>query len=182
MKELSLHILDIAQNALAAGAEYIDISLTEDAAGRLEITITDNGCGMTAERVRQADDPFFTTRAAPSAGLGLPLYRLAAELTGGSLSIRSAPSRGTAVSAVFFRSHLDCPPPGDLAATAALLIQGNPAVDISYRHTTPAGTAQLSSRQLRQALPGISLSEPAVFTWSKQYLSQQEAQLEGAET
>ena len=183
MKELSLHLLDIAQNSLAAGAQHLGIALTEDGAGLLEITVSDDGRGMTPELLAHVTDPFTTTRTTRKVGLGLPLYRLAAEQTGGSLSIQSAVGRGTVVTAVFCRTHLDCPPLGDLAGTVALLIQGSPGVGLTYRHTTPAGTAALSTAELNDALgEGVSLSEPAVFAWIRDYLSEQEAQLEGAES
>ena len=183
MKELSLHLLDIAQNSLAAGAQHLDISLTEDGAGRLEITVSDDGRGMTPELLARVTDPFTTTRTTRKVGLGLPLYRLAAEQTGGSLAIQSAVGRGTVVTAVFCRTHLDCPPLGDLAGTVALLIQGSPGVSLTYRHTTPSGAAALSPAQLTDARgEDVSLSEPAVFAWIRDYLSEQEAQIEGAES
>ena len=183
MKELSEHILDIAKNSVEAGAKRVDITLTEGADGWLTIVIADDGRGMGPDLLRQVCDPFTTTRTTRKVGLGLPLYRLAAEQTGGSLAIQSAVGRGTVVTAVFCRTHLDCPPLGDLAGTVALLIQGSPGVSLTYRHTTPSGAAALSTAQLTDALgEDVSLSEPAVFAWIRDYLSEQEAQIEGAES
>ncbi|MGN0986184.1 MAG: ATP-binding protein [Candidatus Enterenecus sp.] len=182
MKELSEHILDIAQNSVAAGAANIGITLTEDEAGWLTVVIADDGRGMSPEFLSAVTDPFTTTRTTRKVGLGLPLYRQTAEQTGGSLQIRSAPGAGTTVTAVFDLGHLDCPPLGDIAGTIALLVQGSPELDIAYWHTTPAGTVELSTREMRQLLGGdISLAEPEVFAWLNDYLSEQEARLEGAE-
>ena len=182
MKELSEHILDIAQNSVAAGAANIGITLTEDEAGRLTVVITDDGRGMSPEFLATVTDPFTTTRTTRKVGLGLPLYRQTAEQTGGSLRVRSAPGAGTAVTAVFDLNHLDCPPLGDIAGTVALLVQGSPDLDVVYRHTTPAGAVELSTREMRRMLgPEISLAEPEIFSWLSDHLSEQEAQLKGAE-
>ena len=177
MKELSLHLLDVAKNSVAAGARHVEITLTEDEAGWLTIAITDDGRGMDPEFLARVTDPFTTTRTTRKVGLGLPLYRMAAEQTGGSLDIQSEVGKGTAVTARFQRRHLDCPPLGDLAGTVALLIQGSPDIELDYRHTTPNGTAELSTAQLREILgDGVSLAEPEVFAWIQEYLTEQEEQ------
>ena len=177
MKELSLHLLDVAKNSVAAGAGHVEITLTEDGAGWLTIAITDDGRGMAPEFLAQVTDPFTTTRTTRKVGLGLPLYRMAAEQTGGSLDIHSEVGKGTAVTARFLRRHLDCPPLGDLAGTVALLIQGSPDMELTYRHTTPNGTAELSTGELREILgDDISLAEPEIFAWIQDYLTEQEEQ------
>lgn len=181
MKELSLHILDVAQNSVAAGASRLELALSEDPAGWLTVTITDNGRGMAPEFLSRVTDPFTTTRTTRKVGMGLALYLLAAQQTGGTLRLDSTPGQGTAVTAVFDRKHLDCPPLGDLASTVALIIQGSPELEVHYRHTTPRGTAELSTPELKAVLgEDISLAEPEIFTWIKHDLSEQEAQLEGA--
>ena len=175
MKELSLHLLDVAKNSVTAGARHVEITLTEDEVGWLTVSITDDGRGMTPEFLAQVTDPFTTTRTTRKVGLGLPLYRMAAEQTGGSLDIQSEVGRGTAVTARFLRRHMDCPPLGDLAGTIALLIQGSPDIELTYRHTTPNGTAELSTGSLREVLGNdISLAEPEVFAWIMDYLTEQE--------
>jgi anti-sigma regulatory factor (Ser/Thr protein kinase) len=182
MKELSLNILDVAKNSTAAGASQVDISLDEDAAGGLTIAIADNGKGMSPEFLAQVTDPFTTTRSTRKVGMGLPLFRMAAEQTGGTLDIQSQLGVGTTVTARFDRRHLDCPPLGDLAGTVALLIQGSPDIHLSYRHTTPLGTAELSTDELKAILGDeVSLAAPEIFAWISAYLAEQEAQLEGAE-
>ena len=182
MKELSEHILDIAQNSVAAGAAHISILLTEEQNHCLTVVIQDNGCGMTPEVLARVADPFTTSRTTRKVGLGIPLYRMVAELTGGSVEIQSTQDVGTTVTAVFHTDHLDCPPLGNIAQVVALLIQGNPHTDFTYRHTTPKGQAELLTTELRAALgEEISLAEPELFLWIQDYLNEQEAQLEGAD-
>lgn len=180
MKELSEHILDIAQNSVTAGAAHLNITLTEEGS-KLTVVIEDDGCGMSPELLASVLDPFTTTRTTRKVGLGLPLYRMSAEMTGGSLAITSMLGRGTTVTAVFCTDHLDCPPLGNLPQVIALLIQGNPDLELTYRHITSAGQAELLTAELRQALgEEISLAEPEIFLWIQDYLKEQEAQLEGA--
>ena len=174
MKELSLHLLDIAQNSVSAGARHIDLSLEEDGTRDCRMTVADDGRGMTAEFLAQVTDPFTTTRTTRKVGLGLPLLRLMAEQTGGHMEIESQVGVGTTVTALFKAGHIDCPPPGDLPSTVALLIQGAPEVEWTYRHTTPKGSATLDTRELRDILGDVPLSEPAVTQWIREYLQEQE--------
>ena len=177
MKELSLHLLDVAKNSVTAGARHVEITLTEDEAGWLTAAIVDDGRGMDPGFLARVTDPFTTTRTTRKVGLGLPLYRLTAEQTGGWLDIQSEVGKGTAVTARFQRRHLDCPPLGDLAGTVALLIQGSPDIELTYRHTTPRGTAELSTAELREILgDDVSLAEPEIFAWIQEYLTEQEEQ------
>lgn len=176
MKELSLHLLDIAKNSVSAGAKRIDITLTENAGGELTITITDDGRGMSPEFLAQVSDPFTTTRATRKVGLGIPLYRLAAEQTGGSVEIQSEAGKGTKVIAVFHRDNIDCPPLGGLPDTIAALIQGSPEVRWVYRHETPAGCACLDTAAIREVLgPDVPLSDPEVFAWMRESLAEEES-------
>lgn len=182
MKELSLHLLDVAKNSVSAGAAHITVSLEEDRDGWLTISIADDGRGMDPAFLAKVTDPFTTTRTTRKVGLGLPLYRLTAEQTGGHLDIQSQVGKGTTVTAVFHRKHLDCPPLGDLPGTVALLIQGSPEVSWTFRHAAPAGEYTLSTEELKDVLgDDVSLAEPEVFAWICDYLTEQEAQLEGAE-
>ncbi len=178
MKELAEHILDIAQNSVAAGAAHMAVTLTEDGRGTLTVVIEDDGKGMSPELLSVVTDPFTTTRTTRDVGMGLPLYRMAAELTGGALDVRSTPGKGTVVTALFRTDHLDCPPLGELPQVIALLIQGSPDMELAFRHITPTGRAELFTRDLRNALgEDISLAEPEIFLWITDYLTEQEAQL-----
>ena len=89
MKELSLNILDIAQNSLRAGAAHVEIALADRADGLRALTVTDDGSGMDAALLSRVTDPFSTTRTTRPVGLGLPLLKLAAEQTGGTLTVES---------------------------------------------------------------------------------------------
>ncbi|MDR1735597.1 MAG: ATP-binding protein [Oscillospiraceae bacterium] len=176
MKDLSLHILDIAQNSVKAGAKLIDVTLLENA-DSLVITITDDGRGMSPEFLKTVTDPFVTTRTTRKVGLGLPLYRQAAELTGGSLDIASSPGSGTTVRAVFFTGHIDCPPLGDLPATVQTLVQGAPDIDFHYRHEKCGKASRLDTREMRGALGGVPLCEAEVLNWIYESLKESEETL-----
>lgn len=177
MKELSLHILDIAQNSISAGCMCLDLSLVDDQ-GELTLTIADDGCGMPPEFLAAVTDPFTTTRTTRKVGLGLPLLRLAAEQTGGSLSIKSEVGKGTTVKAVFRSDNIDCPPLGDMAGTVSLLAQGAPDVELTYTHSLNGASFTFDTREMRAVLgPEVSLAEPEVAVWMKEYIAEQEAAL-----
>jgi len=177
MKELSLHLLDIAQNSVAAGAKNIDLVLQEDEQRDCRMVIADNGKGMSQEFLAEVTDPFTTTRTTRKVGMGLPLLRMSAEQTGGKLEIESQVGVGTTVTALFRTAHIDCPPMGDLPSTVAALIQGAPDVEWTYRHTTPKGSFTLDTRELRSVLGDVPLNEPAVTLWIQEYLQEQELEL-----
>ena len=179
MKELSLNLLDIAETSVKAGATLTELLLTETA-DTLVLKVRDNGCGMTEETVRRVTDPFYTTRTTRPVGLGLPLLRMAAEQTEGTLAVESRhvdahpQDHGTAVTATFRTDHIDCPPLGDLVATVTTLIQGHPDTDFLFRHTPPAGQpVELDTRQLREILGEVSLAEFEVLQWISGYLREQ---------
>ncbi len=147
MEDLSLHILDIAENAIAAGATRITVTVDEDEArDRLSIRVKDDGPGMSAEDVRRAADPFFTTKGKRT-GLGLPLLAQAAEQCGGRLTVSSVPGKGTNVVARFRYRHIDRPPLTNMAGTLAVLVLGHPGITFRYRHTRGKRTFLFSSRR-----------------------------------
>ena len=133
MRELSLNVLDIAQNSISANASLIEIEVLEDTAKKeLVIGIYDNGRGMTPEQVRNVQDPFFTTRTTRKVGMGIPLFKMAAEMTGGEFSIDSAVGKGTRVSALFRTDHVDFTPLGDIDSTVVTLVTMNTQIDFAY--------------------------------------------------
>jgi len=137
VEDFSLHILDIAENAVAAGARKVDIRITEDEDRDLmTIEIVDDGKGMDEEAVKKATDPFFTTKKRGRVGLGLPLLSQAARECDGQFEIKSRPGRerGTAVKATFKRCHIDRKPLGDMAQTLATLVAGHPEVRFTYAY------------------------------------------------
>ena len=177
MKELSLNILDVAKNSVSAGASLVRISLQTDADGWLRLRIADNGCGMTEETVRRVTDPFYTTRTTRKVGLGLPLLKLAAEQTGGTLRIESSvksDESGTTVEAIFDTKSIDCMPIGDIVSTVCILIAGSPEIDFVFCDESPTRTVSLNTQELRVVLgEEISLAEPEIQLWIKEYLTEQ---------
>ncbi len=180
MRELSLNILDIAQNSLSAGAGLVTLTVDEDSgADSLTLRVEDDGRGMDADTLQRIRDPFYTTRTTRKVGMGIPLFRMAAEMTGGSLDIVSEPGKGTAVTASFSLSHIDRMPLGDMAGTVTALIRLNPGVDFVYRHTVDGRSFEMDTRELRAQLGDVPLSEPDVMEWIDGYLREQEDSLGG---
>lgn len=175
MKELSLNILDITENSVKAGATLTEISIIEKE-DTLTLTIIDDGCGMSEEILRTVENPFYTTRTTRKVGLGIPLLKMAAEMTGGNLKIVSSTdskNHGTTVTAVFYKNHLDFTPLGDIKETVVTLIQGHPDTDFLFIHQTPAGEVKLDTRELRIVLEGVPLDTYEVIVWIKEYLNEQ---------
>ena len=179
MKELSLNILDVAENSVKAGASLTQI-IIEETAETLTIKIVDDGCGMDEDTVRSVTDPFYTTRTTRKVGLGIPLLKLAAEQTGGSFSITSKSDKeypdghGTCVEAVFFKNHLDFTPLGDVVSSVITLIQGHDDTDFLFSHNGPDGlSVSLDTRELRNVLGDVPLSEYDVIKWIEEYLKEQ---------
>lgn len=171
MPELSLNILDVAKNSVTAGATQITITIAADSsADTLRISIADNGCGMTAEQVAHVTDPFYTTRTTRKVGLGVPFFKMAAELTGGSLEIRSTPGVGTETAAVFGLSHIDRMPLGDLPSTMTTLIQASPEIDFILDYRVDGAGFTMKTAEFREILGDVSLNEPEVLAYIDGYL------------
>ncbi len=171
MQELSLNILDIAQNSVKAGAEEIEINLLQNAS-RLDISVVDNGCGMTPEQVQKVTDPFFTSRTTRAVGLGVPFFKMAAQQTGGDFSIESTVSVGTVVKATFYTDHIDCMPLGNMADTLYVLMSCNEEINFIYSHTTEKGEFRTCSAELKEILDGVPLSEPSVATFLRAFFKE----------
>ncbi len=166
MRELALHIMDLAENGLNAGATLIALSVDEDRlANRLTITIRDNGRGIPEKLVNEALSPFFTTRTTRRVGLGLSLFREASRRCEGSFELKSEEGTGTEVSATFRLDHIDLAPLGDMGSTLSCLIMGNPGVDFLYRHRVDDRTFQLDTRQVKAELEGVDINEPQVVQY-----------------
>jgi len=135
VKELSLHILDLLQNSVKANATHVQIAVTEDLRQNVfSIVVADNGHGMDRALLANVTNPFITTRTTRRVGLGLSLFKAAAERCNGSLSIQSERQQGTTVTVRFDHNHIDRAPLGDMVATVMTFLIGNPAIDLSYRH------------------------------------------------
>ena len=178
MREISLHILDIVQNSIVAGASLIGVSILENSAEDiLTVTITDNGKGMSEELVKSVIDPFTTSRTTRRVGLGIPLFKTAAELTGGSFKIDSVLGEGTVVTAAFVRSSIDRQPLGDIKGTMLGLFTSYESIDFVYTHELDRKVFKTDTRELKKILGGVSLSEPEVYLWLTEYLSEGEREL-----
>lgn len=180
MPEISLNILDIAENSAKAGASLITITVHADMrADRLTVTIADNGCGMNAEQVKQVTDPFFTSRTTRKVGLGVPFFQYAAESTGGSFSIESQPQVGTTVTAVFVLSHIDRMPLGDITSTIHTLVLYHPECDIVYHYQFNEAAFTMDTRTFREILGDIPLDTPEISAYIKEYLIENKLETDG---
>jgi len=178
MEDISLHILDIAQNSIRAGATKIEIEVVErPAENLLSFVIRDNGCGMTEDQLSRLHDPFFTTRTTRRVGLGIPLLKQTAEQAGGGLSVTSAPGKGTTVEARYEYDNVDTPPLGDVAATLWTLIVTNPDVDFDYVHVSGDARFELNTRELKTVLSRSKLGTPRLARALRQYITENEQRL-----
>jgi signal transduction histidine kinase len=151
VQDLSLHVLDIVENSIRAGAKRIEIRLAEDVEkDLLTVEIKDDGKGMDPETLRRAPDPFFTGKGGRRVGLGLAMFRQATREAEGSFEISSAPATGTRITATFRRSHPDRKPLGDMSATLETLVAANPGVDFRYEHKAGAEVIRFDTRQARR--------------------------------
>ena len=173
MEDLSLHILDIVENAISAKAKKIEIWVIEEPReDRLTIEIKDDGIGMDEEVSQKAVDPFFTTRSSRRVGLGLSLMAQAAQEAGGSLRIESKLGKGTKVMATFQYHHIDRKPLGSMVETMMTLLLGNPELEISYTHKKERKSYVLSSSWLKNQFKNRSLIDPEVIQWVKMHLKE----------
>lgn len=173
MQELSLNVLDIAQNSVRAEATEIIIEVSEDEkADSLSIIISDNGCGMTPEQVSRVVDPFYTTRTTRKVGLGVPFFKMAAEMAGGKFSIASEPGKGTTVKATFQRSHIDRMPLGDMPQTICCLMCMNEEINFVYTYRFNGSLFSVSSAELKEVLDGVPLNHPQVMQFINEFLQE----------
>ncbi len=173
MKEISLNILDIAQNSIRANATLIEITVEENPESDLfTFAIKDNGCGMDEEMVKRVSDPFVTTRTTRKIGLGISLLKSAAQQTGGDINLTSTLGIGTTIRADFSYSHIDRQPLGDISAVMVSLISMNPDIDFVYTHKFKSDEFTLDTRELRVILgEEVKLSEISVASWIGEFIN-----------
>jgi len=198
-RDLSQHILDIAENGVKAGATLLHLTIEENtAADTLRIVVQDNGSGMNAETLAKVEDPWYTTRTTRNVGLGIPFFKQAAEMCAGAFRITSEPGVGTTTEAIFQHSHIDRPPLGDLAGTLLCMIVGFAGVDVLYQHcvdacadTARADTARadtgrnftLDTREIRAILgDDVPFSDPDVLAFLNESLHEGLTSLQGETT
>jgi hypothetical protein len=164
LRELSLHILDIAENGITAGADCIRIEVTELRTDDvLTIVISDNGHGISTEKLARLQDPFVTSRTTRRVGLGLTLLAAAAERCNGKMEVRAGDAGGTEVRATFQNSHIDRAPLGDMGSTLATLMMGNPQIDFVYKHAIETDEFILDTRELKKDLGVQTLDDPMMI-------------------
>lgn len=173
MRELSMHILDLAQNSISAGATRLEIEVGADTAvDRLTISLQDDGLGMDADFVAAVRDPFVTTRTTRRVGLGIPMFAEAARICDGRLAIQSSPGKGTYLAATFRLSHIDRAPLGDIASTLVSIIAANPDLRLKYTQRVDGRAFTLDTDELKAHLDGIPLSEAPVLRWIRDYVEE----------
>ncbi|RUT78664.1 ATP-binding protein [Ancylomarina longa] len=173
MKDLSLHIMDIIQNSVRAKASLVELDINENQKEDLySITIKDNGCGMSTEILERVCDPFFTTRTTRKVGLGLSLLKQNAEQTGGNMEIWSEEGKGTRLDVCFSLSHIDRPVLGDIAGTMVLLLGANPEMDFIYRHRTEKGEYIFDTKEIKEVLEEVSVSDPNIMQYLKELIKE----------
>ncbi len=173
MKELSLHILDIAKNSVKAKASLITININEDEEKNLlTIEIIDNGCGMSEDFLKTVKDPFSTTRTTRKVGMGISLFEAAAIQCGGGLRIESKLGEGTRVEALFELNSIDRAPIGDMAGTMTTLISGSPEIDFVYSHKINGKEFTLKTEEIKEVLGDVPLDLPEVVIWIDGYIKE----------
>lgn len=178
MKEIALHILDIAQNSIRAGADEISITLSESVPDDLlSLVIADNGKGMDQESCRRAADPWFTSRTTRKVGMGLPLLKMNAGLSGGGMTITSEPGKGTTVTATFGYSHVDRPPLGDVSGTVALLILSNPSINVVYTHICEGSKWSISTFEIKEELGEEAVTDLTIVRSLREIINENVAEV-----
>jgi anti-sigma regulatory factor (Ser/Thr protein kinase) len=171
LRELALHILDIAENSVSAKAGTISIRVDEDhAANRLKISVKDNGCGMSPEMVERVVDPFVTSRTTRKVGLGIPLLKAAAEGCDGGLAIQSAVGQGTCVEVEFQLDHIDRMPLGNMTDTMLTLVVGSPEVHWIFTYTVDGQAYEFDDEPIKEVLQDVPLTDPAVLAYLRECL------------
>lgn len=180
MRELALHLLDIAENSISAKADTIRIHVEENhTTDRLRMSVEDNGKGMSAEMVARVTDPFVTSRTTRKVGLGIPLLKAAAEACEGGLTIQSTVGKGTCVTVEFKQSHIDRMPMGNLAGTILTLVVGSPEVHWIFTYTVDSKTFEFDDQPVKETLDGVPLSDPSILVFLRDTLETGIAELNG---
>ena len=171
MEDLSLHILDVAENSIIAGAKNIEILIDENSEkDLLTIEIIDDGSGMDKEMTEKITDPFVTTRTTRRVGLGIPLLKESAEDTNGKLEIMSEKGLGTKIKATFQYSHIDRKPLGDIKETLISLIIGNPEINFKYIHKHNDQTFEFDTKKMKEDLLESNMNTLAVLSYVEKNL------------
>lgn len=171
MREISLHILDVAENALRANAKLLEISVVQDS-NLLTVVIEDDGDGMEEDFLKSVTSPYVTTREGKIVGLGIPLFKEAAELSGGSFKITSRAGVGTKVVATFKVDAVNRPPLGNIADTIIAVIGGLGDAELQFKYVTKEKTFVLDTRSIKKELNGLPVDAPEVLVFLRDMISE----------
>ncbi len=164
MNDLSLHVIDIIQNSLKAGASLLKLIIAENLnEDSLLITIEDNGLGMSREQIEKLEDPFFTSRTTRRVGMGIPLFKQSAEQSEGSFEVVSIEGEGTRVTARFRHSHIDRPPLGDIANAFILMVSANPFVEFLFTYRYNTKEYIFDTVEVKEILDGLPVNDPKII-------------------
>jgi anti-sigma regulatory factor (Ser/Thr protein kinase) len=154
VRELSLHILDLMENSIRAGASVIAVTLIqEQAQDRLTISVEDNGFGIQ-QPAKTITDPFFSTKPGKRTGLGISLFKAAAERADGKLSIEKSSLGGACIKVSMRLTHIDRNPLGDLAATLSSVVCTNPGLEVICRLRCGDQECVVQTSDMARELPG----------------------------
>ena len=170
MRDLSMHVLDIVQNSIKAGAALVTVTFTVNENRVLTFSVRDDGCGMAPDFLARVTDPFTTTRTTRKVGLGIPMLKQSAEMAGGTFDIRSKLGEGTVVTTTFAIDHIDRPPLGDLGETMSTLISNGDEVDYVLHFVFKDTDFVFDTRELKAQLDGVPMDEPEVLLFIKNYI------------
>jgi anti-sigma regulatory factor (Ser/Thr protein kinase) len=173
LREIALHLLDIAENSVAANATRVEILVDEDLKNnRLKTVVQDNGKGMDEAMLAHVTDPFVTSRTTRNVGLGIPLFKAAAEACNGYFSITSNLGEGTCIEVEFQHSHIDRMPLGDLSGTMLHLVIGHPEVHWLFQYQVGDNAFTFDDGPIKEELAGIPLTEPIILTFLREMLEE----------
>ena len=181
MKEIALHVMDIVQNSISAGATLIEINVNvRHDIDEMSVSVNDNGCGMSREQANKVISPFATSRTTRKVGLGIPFFKAGAEVCDGTFTLNSEPGAGTFIGVTYRISHIDRPPMGDMAETMVTLVACNESIDFVYDYTVDGNRFVFDTREIRKILgEEVPLNLPDITTWMKDYLYQGIEELNG---
>ncbi|HKL13317.1 MAG TPA: ATP-binding protein [Halanaerobiales bacterium] len=181
MKELALHILDIAENSVNADADNILIDIKEDTKNNdLEITIEDDGKGIKKDQLKDITDPFVTSRKTRPVGLGLSLFKAAAKRCDGNFLIDSN-QNGTIVKAEFKHDHIDRAPLGNIAQTIISILLWDSNVDLTYKHRYNTEQFIFETQKIKEELGNVKITDSKILNWLKEYIDENVKEIRGGE-
>lgn len=173
MKELSYHILDIANNSVRGQASELRINIIEDSeANSFVMEINDNGTGIPPEILSSIKDPFTTSRTMRRVGLGIPFLNDTCVSCNGELVIESTIGVGTKVRATMEYNHIDRPPLGNITSTITTLITSEEQINVIYKHSINHQEFEVSTKELKEVLGDVPLSQVEVVLWLKDYIKE----------